>query len=180
LRKNSRGDADRGSTGGNVSDDNSSGTDERVVTDGDRPKDDCSRTDGNPATDLWVASVSAHIALPTKRYSVIKQAVIPDDGCLSDDYTGTVVDEEAFTDTGTGMNFDERPPTHDLRHQPSDESKSSLPQPVGESVPPHRVQTGEHPERFESVARCWIVPHRRANVVADAKKRSHLIENTLE
>jgi hypothetical protein len=61
-----------------------------------------------------VAATVFHVALATESDAVIEGAIVTDDCGFADDNASSVVDEQAIADSGTGVDFDERPPPNDL------------------------------------------------------------------
>ena len=81
------------------------------LNDGLAAEDRCTGVDRNIILDRWM---SAHIAQllttlgreRTERHALIQLDMFPDDRCLTDYDTGSVINKEIFADRGTRMDID--------------------------------------------------------------------------
>jgi len=163
-----------------VNEDDGAGANFGIIADRDRPKDDGPRTDRDAVSQGGMTASALHVALPAECDAMVKRTVVADYGGFTDNDTGSVVDEQAIADRGSGVNFDERPRPHDLRDESGDKPPAPTPQHVGQPIPPDRVKAREHPKRFGPRARRRVTIQRHREVLANSLEGGHLVEDTLK
>lgn len=117
------------------------GTDFSTFTDGKRTED------FGPAGDDDVVA-DGRMAFPffftgtAEGYTLVEGYVVADDRRFTDDDAHAMVDEEAFTDLCTGMNFDSRKETGDGGNNPGRDEPLAAVKEVSQAVSPNGVKAG--------------------------------------
>src|SRR4051812_6266899 len=100
-----RGQADRGGVRGDVLQDDRPGADAGSLADCDGTEHRCADTDDGVALNRRVA-LAALFPRAAEGDALVHGDIVPDRGGLTNDDTHTVIDEDALTDPGTGVNLD--------------------------------------------------------------------------
>ncbi len=96
----------------------------------------------------WVA-LAVVLARAAQGHAVVDQAVIPHLGGLADDDAHAVVDDQAASDLGPGVDLDARPETAPLGHAPGQKPPVFTVEPVGHPVIQHRVDALVQQQNFQ-------------------------------
>ena len=99
--------------------------------------------------------------------ALVERDIIADDRSLADDDTHSVVDKQAASDFGCGVNLDSGQQAGDLGKPAGHEEKVVVPEPVVHAVEPHRVETGVAEKDFQARLGSGIVLHHVGHVFPD-------------
>jgi hypothetical protein len=95
-------------------------------------------------------SLAGLLTRPAQRYTLIKQAVVPDFSRFPNHHAHPVIDEEPPPDGRARMNFNARNPPRHLRNQPRQQRYPSLIQRMSHPVEKHGVQPGVTEEYLDN------------------------------
>ena len=105
--------------------------------------------------------------------SLIDGDVAADDGGLSNDDAGCVINEKAAANERAGVDVDAGVEAGDLGKHASGETKTGGPERVRDAMEPDGPEAGIAEKDFEPGTRCGVALHYGADVFADAFKRGH-------
>jgi hypothetical protein len=77
-----------------------------------------------------------------QRDPLVYRAIVADFGGLADYHPHPMINEYAFADPGSGMNFDPGQHTPDVGNQPSCQEPAALPEPVSQTVVKKGLKSG--------------------------------------
>jgi len=134
-----------------------------VVAKSDVAKDLCSSADHNPVANRRV-TLATLLACSAKGDSLIEDDIIPDDRCLSYNYSHAVVDEESTADGCAGVDFNSGNHSGDLRDYAREEPEADPVKEVSYAMQEDGVQAGVADQHFKGAGRRRVFPEDSVNL----------------
>ena len=145
-------DTDDGGVVRYAAEDDGAGADAAIVSDGDVAQDLCAGADHDAVAQGGMALAFLLAGAPQGN-ALIEGDVVTHNGGFPNDGARAVVDEEAASKFGSGMDFDPGEQARHLGEPAGQEAQIMPPQPVGEMVCPNGMQSGIAEEDFQVGAR---------------------------
>ena len=155
-----------GGIGGDILEHNRIGADLHIVANRDPAENLGSGPDDHMIAKRGVA-LPTFLPRPSKRHALEEGHVISDLCRLADDHTHPMIDEEAGTDLGRGMDFNAREHTSYLRNSPRNKRHVVGLQPMGHAVGQQGMKAGIGQHDFKPAGRSRISVEHGLEVLFD-------------
>lgn len=145
--------------------DDGTGTDFCAFTDGKGTEDFGAAGDDDIVADGRMA-FALFLTCPAEGHALIEGDVVADDCRFADDDAHAMVDKQAFTNLGAGMDFDARKEAGNSGNDTGRDKPLMLIEKVGQAMGPDGMKARIAKQDFQRVLSGWIAVLDDANVVA--------------